>query len=139
MLTQLTPDQISKIADVVKDPKFDIYVGKSDDTIRRLSVSVDFTIPSAQRAQFQGAEGGTLSFSIDGSELERPTLPEIKDETLVYPRFGRRTGAGVVVVDKDGRGDPESESDEENLFVRDRRIRTVSPESQFKTAEDILF
>jgi hypothetical protein len=66
---QLTPDQISKIAQVVKDPKLDIYVGKSDSTIRRLSVSVGFDIPSASRAQFQGASGGTLSFSIDFAKV----------------------------------------------------------------------
>jgi uncharacterized membrane protein YgcG len=72
---QLTPDQISKISQVIKNPKFDIYVGKSDDTIRRLSVSVDFTIPSAQRAQFQGASGGTLSFSIDFAKVgEQKTI-----------------------------------------------------------------
>jgi hypothetical protein len=66
---QLTEDQISKIEEVVNDPKFDIYVGKDDDTIRRLSVEVQFEIPSEQRAQFQGAEGGTLKFAIDFKEV----------------------------------------------------------------------
>src|SRR3954467_7998649 len=62
---QLTPDTIKKIEEVVQNPKFDIYVGKDDDKIRRLSVSVDFQIPADQRSKFQGAEGGTLNFSID--------------------------------------------------------------------------
>jgi hypothetical protein len=72
---QLTADQIKKIEEVVKDPKLDIYVGKDDDTIRRLAIQVDFEIPSAQRAQFQGAEGGTLTFSIDFAKVgEKKTI-----------------------------------------------------------------
>jgi hypothetical protein len=67
--SQLTPSQIAQIQQVLKNPKFDIYVGRSDDTIRRMSVSVDFQIPSAQRSKFQGASGGTLSFSIDFTKV----------------------------------------------------------------------
>jgi hypothetical protein len=66
---QLTADQIGKINQVVKSPKFDIYVGKEDNKIRRLSIVIDFQIPADQRAQFQGAEGGTLNFSIDFSKV----------------------------------------------------------------------
>src|SRR3954453_5877711 len=69
---QLSPDTIQKIEDVVQNPKFDIYVGKDDDKIRRLSVSVDFQIPADQRAKFQGAEGGTLNFSIDFAKVGEP-------------------------------------------------------------------
>ena len=69
---QLSPDTIKKIQDVVKNPKFDIYVGKSDNKIRRLSVAVDFQIPADQRSKFQGAEGGTLNFSIDFAKVGEP-------------------------------------------------------------------
>jgi hypothetical protein len=69
---QLSPDTIAKIQEAVKDPKFDIYVGKDDNRIRRLSVKIDFEIPSDQRAQFQGAEGGTLSFQIDFAKVGEP-------------------------------------------------------------------
>jgi hypothetical protein len=67
--SQLTPTQIAEISQVVKDPKFDIYVGKSDNKIRRLAVSVDFSIPSSAQSQFQGASGGTLNFSIDFAKV----------------------------------------------------------------------
>ena len=69
---QLSPDTIKKIQDIVKNPKFDIYVGKSDSKIRRLSVAVDFQIPADQRAKFQGAQGGTLTFSIDFAKVGEP-------------------------------------------------------------------
>jgi hypothetical protein len=69
---QLSPAVIQKIQQAVKNPKFDIYVGKSDSKIRRLSVSVDFQIPADQRSKFQGAQGGTLSFSIDFAKVGQP-------------------------------------------------------------------
>jgi hypothetical protein len=69
---QLTPAVIDKIQEVVKNPKFDIYVGNSDNKIRRLSVTIDFEVPADQRSNFQGAEGGTLSFSIDFAKVGEP-------------------------------------------------------------------
>jgi hypothetical protein len=72
---QLTPDQIKQVDDVVTDPKFDIYVGKDDNKIRRLAVKVDFQVPADKRAQFQGASGGTISFSIDFAAVgEKQTI-----------------------------------------------------------------
>jgi hypothetical protein len=62
---QLTPQQIDQVKQVVKNPKFDIYVGKDDDTLRRLNVNLDFQIPDNQRSQFQGAQGGSVTFSLD--------------------------------------------------------------------------
>src|SRR3954451_17038179 len=67
--SQLTPDQISQVSQVVKDPKFDLYVGKDDSKIRRIAVSVGFEFPSEARSQFQGAEVGTISFSIDFAKV----------------------------------------------------------------------
>jgi hypothetical protein len=69
---QLSADTIAKIQDAVKDPQFDIYVGKDDNRIRRLSVKIEFEIPADQRAQLQGAEGGTLSFQIDFAKVGEP-------------------------------------------------------------------
>lgn len=69
---QLTADQISQIQQVVKNPKFDVWVGKSDSKIRRLSVSVDVAIPSDQQSKFRGAKGGTLNFTIDFAKVGEP-------------------------------------------------------------------
>jgi hypothetical protein len=76
---QLSQATIDKISQSVKNPKFDIYVGKDDSRIRRLAVKVDFDVPADQRAQLQGAEGGTISFQIDFAKVGQPqtvTAPE---------------------------------------------------------------
>jgi hypothetical protein len=62
---KLTDQQREQIEDVVKDPKFDVYVGKDDKTVRRLSADLDFDIPESARSRVGGAEGGSLSFSIE--------------------------------------------------------------------------
>jgi hypothetical protein len=79
---QLSQDTIDKVSQIVKDPKFDIYVGKDDSRIRRLSVKIDFDIPADQRAQFQGAEGGTISFQIDFAKVGEP-------QTVTAPQNAR--------------------------------------------------
>jgi hypothetical protein len=67
---QLSEQDIEKIEQVVKDPKIDIWVGKDDKKLRRMTVKVDFEIPEDQRTQLQGATGGTVDFSIDFSKVD---------------------------------------------------------------------
>jgi hypothetical protein len=62
---QLTPEQIDKVSQFIKEPKFELWVGKDDKKIRRMVVDVNFDIPEDQRTQLQGATGGSFKFSID--------------------------------------------------------------------------
>jgi hypothetical protein len=104
---QITPEQIEQIKQVVKDPKIDVYVGKDDDTLRRLNVSIDFEIPEDQRAQFQGATGGNISFSLDlanvGEEqtINAPANPKPLSE--LQGALGG-LGGGTTTPDSSGSG-----------------------------------
>ena len=69
---RITPAQKKQIEDVVKNPRFDLYVGKDDNVIRRLSADLSFTVPSDKRAQVAGLESGTLSFSIEFADVGKP-------------------------------------------------------------------
>jgi hypothetical protein len=69
---QLTPAEKQKIEQVVKNPRFDVYVGKTDHVIRRLSADLSFNVPSAQQAQVGGLKSGTLSFSIEFADVGKP-------------------------------------------------------------------
>src|SRR3954470_773127 len=69
---QLTPAQQKQIEDVVKNPRFDVYVGKDDNVIRRLSADLSFSVPSDKQAQLNGLKSGTLSFSIDFANVGKP-------------------------------------------------------------------
>jgi hypothetical protein len=61
----LTAADIRELADAVKDPSFDVYVGKRDNLIRRVSGRIDFDIPEADQQDLGGLRGGTIKFSVE--------------------------------------------------------------------------
>jgi hypothetical protein len=62
---RLSEADIRQLTDAVKDPSFDIYVGKADDIIRRVSGRVEFEIPKRSRAGLGGLDGGSIVFSVE--------------------------------------------------------------------------
>lgn len=61
----LSAEDLDQLADVVEDPTFDIYVGKEDDVIRRVSGNLRIKVPEKDRAKVNGIEGGSLRFSVE--------------------------------------------------------------------------
>lgn len=61
----LSGAEIKRIVDFVKDPTFDVYVGKRDGILRRIAGQVNLNVPDSQRGQFGGLKGGTIQFSIE--------------------------------------------------------------------------
>jgi hypothetical protein len=62
---RLSEQDIREFADAVRDPSFDVYVGKRDGIIRRISGKVEFEIPERSRADLGGLEGGSITFSVE--------------------------------------------------------------------------
>ena len=62
---QLSADQKQQIEDVVKNPRIDVYVAKSDNTVRRLATNLDISVPKDQQSKVNGITGGTIQVSID--------------------------------------------------------------------------
>jgi hypothetical protein len=107
--TQLPQEQIDMIKEVVKEPTMDVYVGKDDDTLRRLNFSIDFEIPEDQRAQFDGATGGNLTFSLDLANVgEEQTIEAPQDarplSELQGQLGGLSGGSGATPPDSSGSG-----------------------------------
>jgi hypothetical protein len=65
----LSDEDLDELAEVVEDPTFDIYVGKDDDTIRRVSGNLTVKVPEKDRARVNGISGGSLRFSIELSKV----------------------------------------------------------------------
>ena len=61
----LSDSDLDELAEVVENPTFDIYVGKEDDTIRRVSGNLTVKVPEKDRARVNGISGGSLRFSIE--------------------------------------------------------------------------
>jgi hypothetical protein len=75
---KLTDQQINQIAQIVKDPKFDVYVGKDDHTVRRIAVALNFQVPQSNQQQAGGASSGNLTFSIEFADVG-------KQQTITAP------------------------------------------------------
>lgn len=65
----LGQDDIERLADSVKDPTFDVYVGKDDGVLRRISVRLDITVPEEQRDDVNGVTGAAVRFSAELSDV----------------------------------------------------------------------
>ena len=53
----------------MKDPTFDVYVGKKDHVIRKVSGRIDFEVPEGSRQELGGIEGGSLEFSVEFADV----------------------------------------------------------------------
>jgi hypothetical protein len=62
---QLTEQQKSEIENVVKNPQIDVYVAKSDNTIRRIATNLQLSVPKDQQSKLNGVTGGTLQLSLE--------------------------------------------------------------------------
>jgi hypothetical protein len=108
---QLTPQEKKQIEDVVKNPRFDVYVGKSDNVIRRLSADVSFEVPKAKQAQLGGLTSGTLSFSIEFADVGKPqTITTPTSSKPLSELTSQLGGLGGVLGAVAGSGSPGSAS-----------------------------
>ena len=69
---QLTAKDRKQFTDAVKSSSFDVYVGKADGKVHRLALSVRFEVPKKNQSRANGVKGGTLSFSVQFSNVGAP-------------------------------------------------------------------
>lgn len=62
---QLRDEDVERLSEAVRDPSFDIYVGREDGLIRRLTVRVDVAVPEEDRADVGGVTAASLRFSLE--------------------------------------------------------------------------
>lgn len=89
---QLTDAEKKQIEDVVGDPRFDLYVGKEDDVIRRLSADLTFDVPENRRQQLNGLTGGTFRFSIEFREVRKPQTVQAPSNARPISELTSRLG-----------------------------------------------
>jgi hypothetical protein len=65
----LSDADIKQVSDVVKDPNFDVYIGKADNVIRRVAGQLQFDVPGGAQSALGGLKGGSLEFSVELSNV----------------------------------------------------------------------
>lgn len=69
---QLTANDRKQFTQAVKSSSFDVYVGKADGKVHRLALEVRFEVPKKSQSRANGVKSGTLSFSVQFSNVGRP-------------------------------------------------------------------
>jgi hypothetical protein len=100
----LTKQQIDEAVKALKDPTFDIYVGKDDQTIRRISGNLQVAVPDSGQSQANGITGGSLQFTLElgkvgqGQDVEAPSrsrpISELSRQLGGAAALGQLGGAG---------------------------------------------
>ena len=92
----LSARDIAQVEQVVEDPSFDVYVGKDDDIIRRVSGRVEFQVPKDSRATAGGLEGGTLTFSVELRDVNGDQEIEAPANARPLSKLTESLGAGAL-------------------------------------------
>jgi hypothetical protein len=104
---RLSDADIRELTEAVEDPTFDVYVGKDDDIIRRVSGRVEFEIPKRSRAGLGGLDGGSIVFSVEFRDVNGDQ--EIKEPARARPLsdLTDSLGAGGIAEGLGGGTQPE--------------------------------
>lgn len=95
----LTGADLDRVSRLVRDPDFDIYVGKQDGLIHRVSARVDVRVPKAQRARAGGLSGASLQVSLDLADVNRPKAIQAPEASRPIAELSRRLGGAAALTD----------------------------------------
>lgn len=92
----LSSEDIARVADVVRNPSFDVYVGKDDGLVRRIAARVELSVPEGDRARLGGLEGGTLRFSLELRDVNQEQRIEAPASARPLSELTRSLGARTL-------------------------------------------
>ena len=98
---KLSEKDLNELAEVVEDPSFDVYVGKEDDVIRRVSADLRLTVPEEDRKKVGGIEGGSLRFDLELADVNG-------DQEVKAPARARPISALTTLLSGVGGGQAQS-------------------------------
>jgi hypothetical protein len=93
----LSASDLDQLAEVVENPTFDVYVGKEDDVIRRVSGNLKIKVPEEDRQQVSGISGGTLRFSVELAKVNGDQTVEVPEKSRPIADLTKQLrGAGAL-------------------------------------------
>ncbi len=110
---RLTREDIRELSNAVKDPSFDVYVGKQDDLIRRISGRIEFEIPEASREGLGGLTGGTIKFSVELRDVNGDQQIEAPTHSRPLSKLTDSLGGALEGLGAEGGATPEPGADDE--------------------------
>jgi hypothetical protein len=108
---RLTRADIRELGKAVKDPSFDVYVGKTDDTIRRVSARIEFDIPDSDKGELGGLTGGTITFSVELRDVNGNQKIEAPTNSRPLSKLTNSLGGALGALGADAGSPDDSSSD----------------------------
>jgi hypothetical protein len=78
----LGEQEIERLAQSVENPTFDVYVGRDDDIVRRLSLRIDLEVPERDRRDVGGVTGASIRLAVQLDDVAG-------DQAVEAPRSAR--------------------------------------------------
>lgn len=101
----LSRSEIDRLAEIVRSPSFDVYVGEQDDIVRRVSASLEVSVPEADRARLGGVEGGSLRFTVELTDVNGEQQVEAPARSRPIADLTKQLGGlGTLGAQSGGRG-----------------------------------
>lgn len=110
----LTEADIRELAKAVKDPSFDVYVGKRDSLIRRVSGRIEFEIPEADQEELDGLRGGTIKFSVELREVNGEQQIEAPASSRKLSELTKSLGGALDALGAGSATQQEADPEEES-------------------------
>ena len=93
----LSESDLDELAEVVENPTFDVYVGKEDDVIRRVSGNLRSRFPRRTAQKVNGISGGTLRFSVELAKVNGDQAVEVPAKSRPISDLTKQlSGAGAL-------------------------------------------
>jgi len=111
----LSSREIDQLEEIVGTPSFDVYVGRRDEVVRRLSAVLEIRVPEKDRARLGGLERGAVRFSIEfdlegEQRIEAPAKARpIAELTTQLGGLGALGGVGALGGGSGGGSTPDPE------------------------------
>jgi hypothetical protein len=108
----LSREDIWKIGEVVKDSTFEVYVGKEDNIVRRVSGRIEFEVPQDRREEFGGLEGGDIQFSVEFRDVNGDQEIEPPRKARPLAKLSRSLGGLDALIELAGGDDAPTDQGE---------------------------
>jgi hypothetical protein len=70
--TSLTAQQKKAVANAIENPTFDVFSGKDDKILRKVTLAFDFKVPKNQQQRANGLKSGKLMFDVELAGVNQP-------------------------------------------------------------------
>jgi hypothetical protein len=98
----LSREAIRKLGEIVQDPTLDVYVGKADHIIRRVSGRIEFDVPEDSGAELGGIESGRIQFSVEFRDVNGDQEIEAPRKARPLSKLSRSLGGLDALIDLAG-------------------------------------